>query len=113
MDVSLPLLLSLPALTGISLQPPRVGVEGLSGPKAEELELLSLSVAEDIFPQTSLVKVEGFCKFVMSLRNLFNQLPFPGGALHLMRDMMEGIKIGLREFSFKPPSWCITEHAVI
>lgn len=56
------------------------------------------------FPRTYPAKLEGFCKFIMSLRNLFNQLPFPGGNLHLMRDMMEGIKTGLQELASTPPA---------
>jgi len=98
---------------------PSSGAEGFPGPKVEEMEQSSLSVdfassgSNIFFPKHLPAKLEGFCKFIMSRRNLFNQPPFPRGALCLMRRLMEGIKIGLYEFSLRASSQCITECTVI
>lgn len=62
---------------------PSSGAEGFPGPKVEEMEQSSLSVdfassgSNIFFPKHLPAKLEGFCKFIMSQRNLFNQLPFP------------------------------------
>lgn len=108
---------SLPMLNN-DLSATRLGGECFSGPKAKEIKWFSLSVDFALggwryFSQNIPSKTGGLCKFIMSLRNLFNQLPFPGGTLHLMRDMMEGIKTGLQEFSLKPLRWCVSDCAVI
>lgn len=93
--------------------------EGFPGPRVEEMEQSSLptdfasSGLNIFFPKHLPAKLEGFCKFIMSRRNLFNQPPFPRGALCLMRRLMEGIKIGLYEFSLRASSQCITECTVI
>lgn len=109
---------SLPVLNNDLPSVPMLGRECFSGPKAEEIKWFCLSVdfvlsGWRFFSQNIPSKTGGLCKFIMSLRNLFNQLPFPGGTLHLMRDMMEGIKTGLQEFSLKPLRWCVTDCAVI